>query len=54
MIDIDCTFRWFAFPCLTNISNNKTLQWHSDANEYPRNLNGIASERLKEFHWNQV
>ena len=28
MIDNDCTFRWFAFPCLTNISNNKTLQWH--------------------------
>ena len=54
MIDIDCTFPWFAFPCLTNISNNKTLQWHLNANEYSRILNGIASECLRERHWKQV
>ena len=53
MIDIDCTFPWFACPCLTNISNNKTIQWHLNANEYPRILNGIASEWLKKFHWKQ-
>ena len=53
MIDIDCTCRWFAFPCLTNISDNKTQQWHLNTNEYPRILNGIASEWLTEFHWKQ-
>ena len=47
MIDIDSLG-------LTNITNNKTIQWYLNANEYPRILNGIASECLKEFHWKQV
>ena len=51
MIDIGWTFPWLAFPCLMNISNNKNLQWHLDADEYPRILNGIANECLKDFRW---
>ena len=54
MIDAYWIFRWYALTSMAKVSNNQTLQYSLNANEYTSTLNAIITKCLMKFHWKEV